>query len=702
VSVVLAYIGFFVIPFLLTLPVVLPLASTHKNVYRIVFFRKFNTSSNRHIRRYIRKVIGQYGHVFTLSDRMFKVKWYVRIPLFLGQFSFFHFRLATIRSSKGIDRLHTLLHHKGKLNVNWYLSRSKIFAIKTTDEYWKQTAKVLLEDANLVLFEITELTEALDWEVNTVVASGQGKKVIFTANPKYKSLAEEWKAKCDPIMGEPIPLIIYDHTQQKESEQALHTAIQNELVSQPLGDSASLAENIFKTVIPRASGVVLLACVALLFISPYLFPRFAAKYSPIYNQAYTGYIYTYMRDTTNIQTAEVLRLKERWGNRTVERLIEEAWDHPKYRCVAILKGLDDFQDSAYYDEYLKLAHEAEPDVSEAAFRVIEGRMDERGVESALKFLDNGRTDHQFRALELLTGETLDVQDAREILEVVSAAEFTSATYPFQHNNSRRGRGELAAAMMERLVNSLSLAKTDTSFVFYSGLKNVLSQPLATMSLQEVKEWYETTENPHVKYLLSYTLLEKGSGDGLLTFFDPGFMDSYYFFGYGLFDIHTPYRTAFKDITRGRGSLRDLPTTDELLAVAKRAEDSLPVMPYPLVDFLLVNFGNLSVETLGYPVEPGDVYEGLYRMMDQVKGNQARRTRIAPHKEFVELYLDEEELEDRLEVARLLAYLGDARILPILKEAEEYNRPTLLFSNLYVYPFRDDAEEIRRIYNWGNR
>ncbi|MEL6535735.1 MAG: hypothetical protein AAFQ98_10005 [Bacteroidota bacterium] len=526
VTLVLVYVGFFVLPFLLTLPVVLPLASTNRNVYRIIFFRKFNTRSNKHIRRYIRRVVGQYGHVFTLSDSMFKVNWYVRIPLFLGQFSLFHFRLATIKNSKGMQKLRTLLEQKGKLNINWYMSRSKIFAIKTTDEYWKDTAKVLLEDANMVMFEITELTEALDWEVKTVVESGQDKKVIFTANLKYQTLAEDWKAKCDPIMGEPIPLIIYDHRKRKESEAALHAVVQDELATQPLGYSAELTKSVLGSVVPRAGGVLLLAAIAIFFISPYLFPRLAAKYSPIYNQAYTGYMYTYLRDTTNDQTAEVMRLKEEWGSRTTERLIEEAWDHPECRCVSVLKGLYDFRDSAYTDEYLKMAQEAEPDVASVAFRVIKPFLKEEGVSNALIFLDNGRKDSQFMALELLEGNEVGKDDIIELLDIVATASFVEAPYPYQHQNSRRGRGEGIAVLADMALNGLSLRKVDTAYVFYSHLKELIAPSLSKLSLSQIKEVYQRSDNTDLNYLLSYSMLEKGSGAGLLTFFEPQFMDTY--------------------------------------------------------------------------------------------------------------------------------------------------------------------------------
>ncbi|MEL6535736.1 MAG: hypothetical protein AAFQ98_10010 [Bacteroidota bacterium] len=153
---------------------------------------------------------------------------------------------------------------------------------------------------------------------------------------------------------------------------------------------------------------------------------------------------------------------------------------------------------------------------------------------------------------------------------------------------------------------------------------------------------------------------------------------------------------------GTPPLDDLPTTEELLAVSQSAGDSQSPLPGAMIDFLLVNFANLSVEDLGYPVEPEDVYLGLHNMTRYVKGNQAIKERIAPHKHFIEPYLSSEELEDRLSAASLLAYVGDSRVLPIIKEAVEYNRPTLLFSNLRVYPYRDEAQALNRVYNVNAR
>ncbi|MBK7434797.1 MAG: hypothetical protein IPI66_13490 [Chitinophagaceae bacterium] len=93
----LVYGTFFVIPFLLCLPVVLPLAIKQKNVSRIIVFRKFNNEeSKKALSRIIRSGLANYGHVFTLSDSKFKVKWYVRIPVFMGQLSLFNFRQRNI------------------------------------------------------------------------------------------------------------------------------------------------------------------------------------------------------------------------------------------------------------------------------------------------------------------------------------------------------------------------------------------------------------------------------------------------------------------------------------------------------------------------------------------------------------------------------------------------------------------------------
>jgi hypothetical protein len=156
----IGYSAFFIIPLLFCLPVLLPLSIKNKNTSRIIVFRKFNDStSKKALNKLIKSILGNYGHVFTLSDKNFKIKWYVRIPLLLGQMSFFHFRQRNIRKKNDLEKLSKSLKNRGWLNVNWYLSSTKVFSIKTTDQFWQDTTKVLLEHGELIVFDVSTFTE---------------------------------------------------------------------------------------------------------------------------------------------------------------------------------------------------------------------------------------------------------------------------------------------------------------------------------------------------------------------------------------------------------------------------------------------------------------------------------------------------------------------------------------------------------------
>ncbi|WP_431213624.1 hypothetical protein ACQ86N_01540 [Puia sp. P3] len=244
------YGSFFVVPFLLCLPVILPLALRNKNVDQIIVFRKFNNkASGRAIRKIIRSYVSNYGHVFTLSDSNFKVKWWIRIPLMLGQTSFFHFRQRIIRDASGLAALARKLQDKAWLNINWLLSSGKIFSVRTSDEYWHDTAELLLKDSRLVIFDILSLTSALEWEIEMTKSHGLEQHIILIAAKDNEAVVNEWKRKYDtPDDGYSIPVFYYDASGRLQDSAGLEQTVAEILAkdrpeSQPMEQGLALKKH---------------------------------------------------------------------------------------------------------------------------------------------------------------------------------------------------------------------------------------------------------------------------------------------------------------------------------------------------------------------------------------------------------------------------------------------------------------------------
>ena len=95
-----ALVSGFVLPVIISLPILWPWASHWREPRRIVAFRRFHIAENRTLSKLLTRYLAPYGHVFTLADTRIHLSWTVRIPLFLGQLSFIHFRPRTVRDAE--------------------------------------------------------------------------------------------------------------------------------------------------------------------------------------------------------------------------------------------------------------------------------------------------------------------------------------------------------------------------------------------------------------------------------------------------------------------------------------------------------------------------------------------------------------------------------------------------------------------------
>ena len=92
------YLGFFFLPFMLTLPLSLGLAVFWARPRRFLMLRPFkNKETNRPLRRIIARSLAGFGHTYTLADSRIHVPLYIRIPILVGQLSFFAFHRRKVR-----------------------------------------------------------------------------------------------------------------------------------------------------------------------------------------------------------------------------------------------------------------------------------------------------------------------------------------------------------------------------------------------------------------------------------------------------------------------------------------------------------------------------------------------------------------------------------------------------------------------------
>jgi hypothetical protein len=183
-NVVLQFIGFylalFVLPFVIALIVAGGVVMLWRDPPRIVVLRPFNRRPlSRDLAALVRRDIARFGHVYTLADADLRVRWYVRVPLLLGQLALLSFRARTIRKDGQIRRLARATRRTWLRNINWCLSRNKVFPVATDDSHWQRVVQLLLQGATVILVDLTEARPHVRWEIALIDRLGLTARVLW-------------------------------------------------------------------------------------------------------------------------------------------------------------------------------------------------------------------------------------------------------------------------------------------------------------------------------------------------------------------------------------------------------------------------------------------------------------------------------------------------------------------------------------------
>src|SRR5262249_46264126 len=120
-------------------------------------------------------------------DRDLRQRWYLRYPVLLGQLSFLRFRLGKLRTHKAVDRLCHSMRRRFLRSVNWTVSYSKVFAVRSADSCWQYAVASLLARADLVVFELSGPSANVRWELEECVRRGIVARVAFLAQDAYRA-----------------------------------------------------------------------------------------------------------------------------------------------------------------------------------------------------------------------------------------------------------------------------------------------------------------------------------------------------------------------------------------------------------------------------------------------------------------------------------------------------------------------------------
>jgi hypothetical protein len=331
-----AFVSGFVLPVIISLPILWPWASHWREPRRIVAFRRFHIAENRKLSKLLTRYFAPYGHVFTLADTRIHLSWTVRIPLFLGQLSFVHFRPRTVRDRGRLKLLSRLLGQRVRLNVNWLVSYRKLFAIRSSDEYWRACVDLLLERSDLALIDISQPSDALEWELLQCVERMPGRTILLAAEDQ-REIVERWMGLGGNMQDSIRKLPLFLHRKGRiVEEEEFRSLIAQRLVtmrypSQPvsfLRTCASFAGNLSTSLAVAIATVIL--------VTPFYLPWLALRYSPFRWQLEQ----VYYAEATLADTA-LARLDAMDHKATVESMIRHARSGPVVQSLDALAKIGD-------------------------------------------------------------------------------------------------------------------------------------------------------------------------------------------------------------------------------------------------------------------------------------------------------------------------------------------------------------------------
>ncbi|MYM62808.1 hypothetical protein [Pseudomaricurvus sp. HS19] len=189
---ILAYLSAFLIPFLVTLPISLPLALRWKQPLKFLVLRPFNRRGvSASLRRVLREEVIALGHCYTLADANIRISALQRIPLLYGQLTFLTFRQRKIVAPRHLAALVRAMQRRVLRNLNWAVSRDKLFPVATVDAGWQACVTRLLAECDAVVMDLTDISINMQWELHLLRDAAVIHRVAFLVDERQVQQARQ-------------------------------------------------------------------------------------------------------------------------------------------------------------------------------------------------------------------------------------------------------------------------------------------------------------------------------------------------------------------------------------------------------------------------------------------------------------------------------------------------------------------------------
>lgn len=201
---------------------------------RVLLLRKFN---ERHLgvlyKRLLREDLQALGHVVALSDKhvrrtmgsWFSHQFYVAassfggaiwvaitlpITLVLRLFDRTRWGPAVVTTARDFRLLARRLYDRMELNIETSTT-ARAYLVRTSDAWWKLVADVLLRSADVIVLDLSNVTQGTAWEIETIGRLNLWKRVACIAHGGSAAVATELEDTLSANGASPLPVVFsYD------------------------------------------------------------------------------------------------------------------------------------------------------------------------------------------------------------------------------------------------------------------------------------------------------------------------------------------------------------------------------------------------------------------------------------------------------------------------------------------------------------
>jgi hypothetical protein len=208
----------FLLLVLLLLLVCLAAILGRNRAVRILLLRPFGARElTKPLKLVVRQDLGPLGPVFTLSDRTYKpnplltmaalITWIARVviaPLLRQTISF-----ARVSTEMGFSVVAVTLFNRWWLSLNSFLTGGQAFTIRSTDPWWQNVIDLLMHSSDIIIMDVSRVSEGSTWEIHRLEADILVRKCIFIVQELHQQEGADSIGHLFPADSQP-DIFVYD------------------------------------------------------------------------------------------------------------------------------------------------------------------------------------------------------------------------------------------------------------------------------------------------------------------------------------------------------------------------------------------------------------------------------------------------------------------------------------------------------------